>query len=59
MTTVIPLGDGSEIVVSSDLGTIRLSLWTNKTCLGRELDHAQAMETAGALIAAVRRVRRG
>jgi hypothetical protein len=59
LTAIIPLADGSEIVVSSDLGKIRLSLWTNKTCLGRELDHAQAMETAGALIAAVRRVRRG
>jgi hypothetical protein len=59
VSVVIQLGDGSEIVVSSDLGTIRFTLWTNKTCLGRELDHAQAMETAGALIAAVRRVRRG
>jgi hypothetical protein len=57
MTTVISLGDGSEIVVSSDLGKIRLSLWANGGSLGKELDHAQAMETAGALIAAVRKAK--
>ena len=59
MTTVIPLGDGSEIVVSSDLGRIRLSIWANGGSLGKELDPAHSMEVAGALIAAVRKVKRG
>ena len=53
MTRVIPLGDGSEIVVSSDLGKIRMSLWANKTCLGKELDRKSAIKLRVALLAAI------
>lgn len=54
MTRVIPIGDGREIVVSSDLGRICLTLWANRGSLGSEVSDAAAMEIAGALIAAVR-----
>jgi hypothetical protein len=54
MTTVIPF-DGREIVVSSDRGKIRITLWANKGCLGTELPNEIAMETAAALIKAAKR----
>jgi hypothetical protein len=58
MTTVIQFDDGREIVVSSDLGKIRITIWANKGCLGTELPSEIAMEAAAALIKAVRKAKR-
>jgi len=56
MTRVIPLGDGSEIVVSADLGKIRLSLWANGGSLGKEIDQKSAIRIRAALLAAILKV---
>jgi hypothetical protein len=55
--TVIPF-DGREIVVSSDLGKIRITLWANKGCLGTELSPKVATDVAKALISAVMSAKR-
>lgn len=54
---MIDLPDGKQVVVRSDLGTIRLQLWANKGSLGVEIAPEQAMRLAGELIHAARRAR--
>jgi hypothetical protein len=52
------LGNGRQVIVSSDLGKIRISLWANRGSLGTELTPEQAMQVAGDLIYAARKARK-
>lgn len=44
---------GKQVVISSDLGTIRLSLWANKGSLGIQITPKEAIRIRAALLAAI------
>jgi hypothetical protein len=47
MTVELP--DGKQIVVNSDLGQVRVSLWANRGCLGVTLTPEEAVQVSRAL----------
>jgi hypothetical protein len=55
---ILELSDGKQIVVSSDLGQMRLSLWANRGCLGVELPHDVAEELGLSLYFMARKAKR-
>jgi hypothetical protein len=55
----VDLPHGRQIVVSSDLGTIRMTLWANRGCLGCEVSPNDALEIAALLIVAARKAKKG
>jgi hypothetical protein len=52
------LGDGGQVVVSSDMGKIRLSLWACRGSLGKEMSPEQAEEIGLTLYCLGRKAKR-
>jgi hypothetical protein len=55
----VDLSGGRQVVVSADLGTIRMSLWANRGCLGTEITPNDALEIAALLILAAKKAKKG
>jgi len=55
----VDLSGGRQVVVSADLGTIRMSLWANRGCLGCEVSPNDALEIAALLILAAKKAKKG
>jgi hypothetical protein len=55
----VDLKNGRQVIVSADLGTIRMTLWANRGALGTEISPNDALEIAALLIVAAKKVKRG
>jgi hypothetical protein len=55
----VDLKNGRQVIVSADLGTIRMTLWANRGSLGCEISANDALEIAALLIVAAKKVKRG
>jgi hypothetical protein len=53
----VDLKNGRQVIVSADLGTIRMTLWANRGSLGLQLTPEEAFEVAAMLIGAARKAK--
>jgi hypothetical protein len=54
----VDLKNGRQVIVSADLGTIRMTLWANRGSLGCEISANDALEIAALLIVAAKKVKK-